>query len=189
MKFLTKEEADKYIQEADELRTTYLNSNYYTRDVCDIIFQHLNLKENDCHTEFVYEFQTEIEFMALYQQLLDVCPEAFSDRKQELIKDSLQKSIYASIRPNLFPNYITELENNNRDSFLVIPVLLKNIPGSSELHGVTLILMKKKISLLFLFLIRQKKDQEGIIAESPTMKRRAEQLIVIQSKIQKRIGW
>ncbi|MGG5359724.1 MULTISPECIES: hypothetical protein [unclassified Enterococcus] len=148
MKFLTKEEADKYIQEADELRTTYLNSNYYTRDVCDIIFQHLNLKENDCHTEFVYEFQTEIEFMALYQQLLDVCPEAFSDRKQELIKDSLQKSIYASIRPNLFPNYITELENNNRDSFLVIPVLLKNIPGSSELHGVTLILMKKENQLI-----------------------------------------
>lgn len=144
MKFLTKEEVEKYIQEADGLRTDYINSHYYSRDLCDTVFQHLNLKENDCHTEFVYEFQTEIEFMALYQQLIDVCPEAFSGREQELIKDSLQKSIYASIRPKLFPNYLTELENNNPDSFLIIPAILKNIPNSIELHGVTLILMKKE---------------------------------------------
>jgi hypothetical protein len=148
MKFLTKEEVDKSIQEADGLRATYINSNYYTRDICDIIFQHLNLKENDCHTEVVYEFQTEIEFMAFYQQLLDVCPESFSGRDQEVIKASLQKSIYASIRPKLFPNYLTELENNHPDSFLIIPAILKNIPGSSEIHGVTLILMKKENQLV-----------------------------------------
>ncbi len=148
MKFLTKEEADKYIQEADGLRTDYINSNHYVRDLCDTVFQHLNLKGNEYDSESFYKFQTEIEFMALYQQLLDVCPEAFSGRDQEVIKASLQKSIYASIRPQLSPNYINELENNNRDSFLIIPSNLDDLPESTDLHGVALILMKEKNQII-----------------------------------------
>lgn len=122
MNILTEKQVTDLIKSANRKRNRYLKSDIYARDMCSLLLQNWNMRDNDTFLIEKPSTTPTIEFMAIYQQLLDIHPEEFEGRDIKKIKESIQKSIYGSIHTELFSNYINELKNNDQDSFLVVPV-------------------------------------------------------------------
>lgn len=122
MNILTEKQVTDLIKSANRKRNRYLKSDIYARDMCSLLLQNWNMRDNDTFLIEKPSTTPTIEFMAIYQQLLDIHPEEFEERDIKKIKESIQKSIYGSIHTELFSNYINELKNNDQDSFLVVPV-------------------------------------------------------------------
>lgn len=122
MSTLTEKQVADLIQSANRKRNRYLKSDIYARDMCSLLLQNWNMRDNDTFLIEKPRTTPTIEFMAIYQQILDIHPEEFEGRDSKKIKESIQKSIYGSIHTELFSNYINELKNNDQDSFLVVPV-------------------------------------------------------------------
>ena len=116
MNILTEKQVIDLIKSANRKRNRYLKSDIYARDMCSLLLQNWNMRDNDTFLIEKPSTTPTIEFMAIYQQLLDIHPEEFEGRdiKNQRI-DS--KSIYGSIHTELFSNYINELKNNDQDSF------------------------------------------------------------------------
>lgn len=79
------------IKSANRKRNRYLKSDIYARDMCSLLLQNWNMRDNDTFLIEKPSTTPTIEFMAIYQQLLDIHPEEFEGRDIKKIKESIQK--------------------------------------------------------------------------------------------------
>ena len=120
---IIKQEEAKIIEKIDNERKSYTNSEKYGGDMCQLLLQQLNLKRNEHN-----DFGMQSEIYPLFSNIISNRSEAFSHRNVDLLKDSLDKSFYANVSTflqkddNLTPLYISELVDNEKDSFLILPI-------------------------------------------------------------------
>ena len=148
MDLLDAAQVEMLIQSADKKREKYVNSEKYVPEMCSVLLQNWNMIGNYIFFKTKPSTSPTLEFMTVYQQILNVYPDEFEGRDINKIKESIQKSIYGSIHTKLFKNYINELENNHKDSFLVVPVSMfykeKWYSWFKNGHGVTFIIKKEQ---------------------------------------------
>jgi hypothetical protein len=148
--FLTESEVKKHISDVNQMRKDYLRSEEYAKQLYDISAQNLNLKGNHIKTETIPGTDAVLEYMSLYQKVLDIHPEAFKGRDTQKIKKSLQRSIYSSAQSVLSKNFIHQLIPNHPDSFLIFPIGFSYRDKENKLieHGGTFIVRKKDSKII-----------------------------------------
>lgn len=148
--FLTKSEIKKHISEVNQMRKDYLRSGEYAKQLYDISVQNLNLKGNHIRVEHNPGTDIWLEYMSLYQKVLDIHPEAFEGRDTQKIKKSLQRSIYSSAQSELSKNFIHQLIPNHPDSFLIFPIGFSYRDKENKLleHSGTFIVRKKDSKII-----------------------------------------
>ncbi|MEY8446201.1 hypothetical protein AALA44_08580 [Enterococcus ratti] len=137
---------EKMNKEVNKARKNYTREkDKYGLDMRNIFYQKWNLLKNNKDVNYGNEYNYIVEFMYLYKKAIEKHPEQFKDRKVEKLKASLENSIGCSYNTKYFKSCMKALENNNPDSFLIIPIsyfLMSNeeIVG----HSVSLVIQKEE---------------------------------------------
>lgn len=134
----------KLVRSVARKQEKYLSSEEYVKDMCSTIIQNLNLMGNLLQEKMEKVPNSVIEFMPIYQQMLDLHSDKFPDRNIPLLKESFQKSLYSSIETKLLPFYLNDLKEDHSDSFLLLPinVCVKLQNGEDGYHAVDVIIKK-----------------------------------------------
>lgn len=134
----------RLIRSVERKQEKYLSSEEYVKDMCSTIIQNLNLMGNSLQEKMKKVPNAVIEFMPIYQQMVDLHSDKFSDRNIPLLKESFQKSLHSSVETKLLPFYLSDLKKDHPDSFLLVPinVCLKLQNGEDGYHAVDVIIKK-----------------------------------------------
>ncbi len=76
------------IRSVERKRQRYLNSEEYVKNMCSTIIQNLNLMGNPIQEKMKKVPNPVIEFIGIYQQMLEVHSDKFQDRNIPLLKES-----------------------------------------------------------------------------------------------------
>lgn len=146
MTFLNEKDRKRRISMVNKMREDYIKDPKYAVELYDIYLQHLNLKSNEIFSKFGFSVDAILEYLAIYSKAANIHPELFLGRNIDQIQESLQKSIYSSACTELAGNFLSELISDNRDSFLLVPIIFampdndNNVSG----HSCTFIIRKKE---------------------------------------------
>lgn len=172
----------KLIQSVERKRQRYLNSEEYVKNMCSTIIQNLNLMGNPIQEKMKKVPNPVIEFMTIYQQVLDVYSDKFQDRNIPLLKESVQKSMNSSVETKLEPFYLNELKEDHPDSFLLVPisVCMKLPNGDDGYHAVDVII--KKIRGDFEVATYDKAQMRIVSPDSQSIQKKLSEAVYIDSK-------
>ncbi|MFS1063444.1 hypothetical protein ACFC9E_13805, partial [Enterococcus faecium] len=92
MDLLDAAQVEMLIQSADKKREKYVNSEKYVPEMCSVLLQNWNMIGNDIFFKTKPSTSPTLEFMTVYQQILNVYPDEFEGRDINKIKESIQKS-------------------------------------------------------------------------------------------------
>lgn len=109
---------------AKSQRTSFINSKKYVFFSMQIILQLLNLMENKISLLEIEQYKPSIELISLYKNYLELNEKSFNSQDIELLKKSLDNSMYATIVPELLAFEIKKLVPNKKESFLLLPLTI-----------------------------------------------------------------
>ena len=142
---MNSKEYNKHVKEVNKQREAYIESPEYFKDMLNITLQNLNFKSNDILEGHGANALT--EFMSLYTQLIDLYPKEFGPHSEEL-KQSIINSIYSYSNKQLFEHHLEKLENDNPNSFLIIPTVIYGLNNNQKASGHLITTTIKKVSNL-----------------------------------------
>lgn len=132
----------------DQNRAEYYSSSEPISNVLESLLQMYNLKQNTINNSSYLMIIPEI--IMAYRELLFLYPDLFKGRV-ETLDESLKRSIYANNEALLLDNYITDLKNNNPDSFILLSSKLYGKDAQQTeliIHQVGIIIRKKNDNIL-----------------------------------------
>lgn len=123
-------------KEVEKERADLVNSPEYASLLYNALCQHANYQQStQSMSDYLTQLDLNLEYMTLYLDFLTVHADQFMEREVGALKESIQNSIYCARKPLLLEKALENLEENNKDSFLVLPVIqsLSNNDHSSSL--------------------------------------------------------
>lgn len=143
---LSEEEIQENISLVEKERQKLVESPDYGFLLYDSLSQLINFKaSNTTVLDYLGRLDLNLEFMTLYLDFMTIYEDSFIDRDPDKIKKSIKDSIYCSRSALLLENSIENLEKNNPDSFLVLPII--QAPSKEGAHNSAVIVRKTGDSL------------------------------------------
>lgn len=140
---LSDEEIRQNILLVEKQRKKLVEGQDYAFLLYDALCQHTNLKASQTTIlDYLDRLDLNLEFMTLYLDFLTIYTDSFIDRDVEKIKNSIKNSIYCARSSYLLEQSIANLEKNNSDSFLVLPII--QAPSSEGAHNSVIVLKNKE---------------------------------------------
>lgn len=133
----------KLRKEVEEERADLVNSPEYASLLYNALCQHANYQHStQTISDYLTQLDLNLEYMTLYLDFLTVHADHFMEREISSLKESIKNSIYCARKPLLLEQALESLEANNKDSFLVLPVL-QMLPKDG-IHSSSLIIYKEE---------------------------------------------
>ncbi|ROX85286.1 hypothetical protein EGW35_01625 [Enterococcus durans] len=140
---LSDEEISQNILLVEKQRKKLVEGQDYAFLLYEGLCQHANLKASQTTIlDYLDRLDLNLEFMTLYLDFLTIYTDSFIDRDVEKIKNSIKNSIYCGRSSYLLEQSIANLEKNNPDSFLVLPII--QAPSSEGAHNSVIVLKNKE---------------------------------------------
>ncbi|MGG5304688.1 hypothetical protein IGK16_002309 [Enterococcus pernyi] len=139
---INKKLAQELRKEVEKERADLVHSEEYASLLYSALCQHANYQHsNFTILDYLTQLDLNLEYLTLYLDFLTVHADQFMEREVDALKESIKNSIYCARKPLLLEQMLASLENNNKDSFLVLPVI-QMLPQSG-IHSSALIVHKE----------------------------------------------
>ena len=134
--------AQELKKEVEKERADLVHSEEYASLLYSALCQHANYQHSNLTIlDYLSQLDLNLEYLTLYLDFLTVHADQFMEREVDSLKESIKNSIYCARKPLLLEQTLASLENNNKDSFLVLPVI-QMLPQSG-VHSSSLIVHKE----------------------------------------------